>query len=59
MNTPDQQDDDGPSYWLCCGSMVYPHGEKRCYEAAMGYPEHVRWGTKKQHSEWARTRKQR
>jgi hypothetical protein len=44
--------DDTVRYWLCCGSTVYPHGEKTCYEAKMGHPEHVRYGTVKDHSEW-------
>ncbi len=44
--------DDTVQYWLCCGSTVYPHGEKTCYEAMMGHPEHVRYGTVKDHSEW-------
>lgn len=40
------------AYWLCCGSIVYPHGEKTCYEARMGYSHHVRFGTRKEHSDW-------
>jgi hypothetical protein len=46
--------DDTVRYWLCCGSKVYPHGEKSCYEAQIGHPEHCRFGTAKDHSEWQR-----
>jgi hypothetical protein len=44
--------DDTVRYWLCCGSEIYPHGAKTCYEAQMVYPNHVRFGTAKEHSEW-------
>ena len=44
--------DDNIRYWLCCGSTIYPHGAETCYEAQIGHPEHVRFGTAKEHSEW-------
>lgn len=44
--------DNNTPYWLCCGSKVFPHGESLCNESRIGYPEHVRWGTAKQHSDW-------
>lgn len=41
-------------YWLCCGSKEPRHGAESCYEAQMGHPERVRFGTAKEHSEWQR-----
>lgn len=43
-------------YWLCCGSTDYPHVSVTCYEANMGHPERVRYGTVDEHAEWARKR---
>lgn len=46
------RDGESGHYWLCCGSLKYPHGEKTCHEAQSGHPERVRYGTAKEHSEW-------
>ena len=48
--------DNSVTYWLCCGSTAYPHGQETCYEAKMGYPHHVRFGTAKEHSDWQKKR---
>lgn len=42
-------------YWLCCGSRDPQHSDcraRRCIEAELGYPEHCRFGTKREHSSW-------
>lgn len=41
-------------YWLCCGSTEYPHGGKHCYEARSGREDRVRYGTREEHSTWAK-----
>lgn len=43
-------------YWLCCGSRTLLHGEKTCYEAQIGHPERVRYGTANEHSQWEKDR---
>ena len=39
-------------YWLCCGSLDPQVHRMGCIEARRGFPEHCRYGTAKEHSEW-------
>lgn len=42
-------------YWLCCGDLTPEYANLRsrdCREAYYGHPEHCRFGTATQHSNW-------
>ena len=43
--------DDSIKYWLCCGSKSAQHDYLRCHESRQ-HPEHCRYGTAREHSEW-------
>jgi hypothetical protein len=38
-------------YWLCCGN-TNPIHDGRCHDLLIGNKHHVRYGTKKEHSDW-------